>query len=809
MVKRINIFFSLLFILLMNLPVCVDNSSAQTTNLESLSANLTTEEKLWIDNHPVVTATNELDWPPLDFMENGKPTGFSIEYLNLVAQKTGLNIQYVNGSSWNDLISKVENKENNITHALAANEQRYKFLNFTDAYLRLPQVYYGREDADPINSTDDLKGKKIALVSGTAQRLFFMNNYPDLDYIDYEAPDDALVALINYEVDVYPGQTTIANYIISKNLIFGVKVIGQQKNNAENMVQQLRLAAHKDEPILIDILNRGMAAITEPEYMALTRKWQTEYNIKGEFNLTTEEQEWLSENNVIKVAADQTAYPLVVINENNQISGISGDYLKLIAEKLNIRFEWTGNELWSEGLEDLGSGAADMIASVARTAERESVFDFTKSYLTRSFVIYAREGGIFYANMDALAGKKLVQVKGHNIIEKIRQDFPKIEIIEVDTAIEALEMLSNGDADAYVAAIPTTSYYISFERISNVMVVGDTPYESFIALGIRPELNHLSNAVQKAMISITDDEKTEINRKWVTVAVQAKPDYTLLIVVISIAVFVVLIILLWANSLRREVSRRVIVEEELNSARKEAVKANAAKSTFLANMSHEIRTPLNAIIGFSEVIISGVFGEIKVGKHKEYLHDIKHSGEHLSSVINDILDLSKIEAGKWQLEETDFEVEDCINEAIRIVKNIAEEKNISISLNNDQPTIIKAELYAIKRAVINLLSNSLKFTDTNGKIDCSINNLPDGSLNIIIKDNGRGIPAGKIEHVLSPFGQDHEVQHHNQDGTGLGLPIVKQLIELHDGIFTLESDVNVGTTATINLPISRIMVQNH
>ena len=225
-------------------------------------------------------------------------------------------------------------------------------------------------------------------------------------------------------------------------------------------------------------------------------------------------------------------------------------------------------------------------------------------------------------------------------------------------------------------------------------------------------------------------------------------------------------------------------------------------------MSHEIRTPLNAIIGFSDLMLMGLHGEIKEQKYLDYLNDIKGSGEHLAAVIKDILDLSKIEAGKWQLKETEFSLANCATDATKMLEPQAKQKNIVLSYDRsklDQSLKLFGDVHAIKRAIINLLSNAVKFTNDGGVIQCSASRTPDGCVVIEITDNGIGIPSDRLAHVLNPFEQCEEAYDLNEEGTGLGLPIVQKLVELHEGVFTLASEAGQGTTAVISIPEKRVV----
>ncbi len=225
-------------------------------------------------------------------------------------------------------------------------------------------------------------------------------------------------------------------------------------------------------------------------------------------------------------------------------------------------------------------------------------------------------------------------------------------------------------------------------------------------------------------------------------------------------------------------------------------------------MSHEIRTPLNAIIGFSGAMTSGIFGDINPPRYREYVEDIEKSGEHLATVVNDILALSKIEAGKWQLEKSEFLINDCLVDSIRMIKDQASEKELDISVHGEQNSpelVLYADHSALKRIIINLLSNAVKFTERCGEIICSYEVTADGGARILIADTGVGIPPDRIEKVLNPFEQAKNEYDLNEEGTGLGLSIVQKLVELHEGSFSLASEMGVGTTAIITLPAKNVV----
>ena len=252
-----------------------------------------------------------------------------------------------------------------------------------------------------------------------------------------------------------------------------------------------------------------------------------------------------------------------------------------------------------------------------------------------------------------------------------------------------------------------------------------------------------------------------------------------------------------------DISERKNADRQIKLAMEEALYASRAKSEFLANMSHELRTPLNAILGFSEALQIGIKGPLSE-EQSEYIDAVSQSGEHLLSLINDILDLSKLEAGKADVEEEDLDLDQLIDQALLLVSDRAREGKINIGLTSEHDSVhLRGDKRMILQILLNLLSNAVKFTLPEGSVSVNVTATHGSDIELSIKDTGIGMKESDIPHALSTFGQLDGDLDRRHEGTGLGLPLVKSLAELHGGKLELNSEPDVGTEATIIFPHSR------
>lgn len=247
-------------------------------------------------------------------------------------------------------------------------------------------------------------------------------------------------------------------------------------------------------------------------------------------------------------------------------------------------------------------------------------------------------------------------------------------------------------------------------------------------------------------------------------------------------------------------------KNRLKELRDEATARSEAKSHFLANMSHELQTPLNAVLGFSEVMAKELYGPLGDPRYAEYAEDIHEGGQHLLGIVRDLLNLSKIEAGAFEIEEEEIDIRLCVDGSLRMVAPQIKRAKLKIAAAGaDCPFALQADKRLVRQMLLNLLSNAIKFTPKGGSIDVQVKRKRNNWLTVSVSDTGSGIASDDIPKVLEPFGRVDGNKFHKAAGTGLGLTLVKSMMQLHGGFLQLESVLGEGTTVSLNFPPPRVV----
>jgi len=792
-------------------------------NKEDILKKLTLEEKEWLRNHPSVKVSNEQDWAPFNFIDNGKASGFSIEYFKLLCESLGIKPEFIQGPSWNEFLNRTKYKEHDVILNARITQDRLNYLIFTKAYSDYITGFTVRESFNEKITPKNISKLKIAVVNNFAYHEILKRNYPDIEFILKETMLDSLKAVLFGEADAAPGSIGVISYLQKTNLIKGLQIVeGENIKGVSDTGQTLHIGIRDDWAIFKNIINKAIENVDSVKVQKLQEKWfgltSIDTSLKEKkLTLSVEEQKWLQKNNnEITMCIDPNWMPIEKIDSNNKHVGITKEIFTIFENRLDVKFQLIPTTNWDESLSFAKEHKCDILSFLKQTKQRNKFLNFTSTMYKTPDIIVTKKDAPFLTGLEGLKWKKVGVVKGYSIEEEIKTKYPEIDLVYIDNLLDGFDKISKGRIFAVIDTLLISAHNINIHGYQDLKIAGRIDVENNYKVGVRKDSLELLSIMDKAVKSLDDMDINKINSKWIAVEFEHNFDYTLLWKILSIVLLLVATFIYWNRKLAAEIKMRKKVEEDLlNSQRKlqlakeKAEKATEAKSMFLARMSHEIRTPMNAILGMLYLTQKSNLNPIQ----ENYLNKAKNAADSLLHVINDILDFSKIEAGKLEIESLEFDFHDMLNKVTSVMGFKAEEKGIELLMHYDSkiPNLLISDPVRLEQILINLISNAIKFTPQGEVVIYPKLKSIKGeniTLEFCIEDSGIGISLENQEKLFKDFSQVDETTTRKFGGSGLGLAISKKLAQLLGGdIYLKQSIENSGSVFCFTIKCKTANIQ--
>ena len=741
--------------------------------------------------------------------ERGARKGYGYELLETLSGYTGWQFEYVT-CDWSDCFEKLKNGEIDIMGGISYTEDRAEEMLFSDEPMGEEKYYlyadFSRTDISASNFKT-LNGKKIGVLMGTEPEEMLTEweekHGIKTEHVNISNNEDVKQKLANHEIDCF---VSLEEAFWAELGISTITRVGESS---------IYYAINKDRPDLKEELDYAMSVLDEADPFYTADLYKRYFSLDYTPILTGEEKAWLKEHGAIKMGFLTSDRGVSTYDPaTGELTGAITDYIQFATGCLGnqkLEFQIVGYDSKEAELDALKSGEIDMI------------FHFDQNPNLAEEYRVACTNTTWTSNMMAVTNKQHFNESKENRIAVPQNKlslkkylafyYPQWEIVDCDTQEDAAKLMETGRADCFVTGISSEENYSKKYGFYSVPLLN--PVKSCFAVksGNCSLLSILNKTIKAKPINLLAGSIAmyQSSTRKVTLSDFIKDNFVMVLLIGSIAVAVVLLTILKllqkARKAEAAAKKAANDTQELNAKLQVAVEnaesANRAKSTFLFNMSHDIRTPMNAIIGYADLASRHLDDPAKLEK---YMENIQVCGQNLLMLLNNVLDLARIENDKTEIEYSVSDVEKDFRNCIAMFQNQADSKGQTLTVTAQlQHPYVYADIPHLTEVCTNLVSNAVKYTGACGTIHCDITQKPgkkEGWCDAVITvaDNGIGMSQEFQKHIFEPFERERTSTVSKVEGSGIGMGIVKKLVGLMGGTVEVESKIGVGSTFTVTIP---------
>ena len=743
--------------------------------------------------------------------EKGARKGYGYELLETLSGYAGWQFEYVT-CDWSDCFEKLKNGEIDIIGGISYTEDRTQEMLFSDEPMGVEKYYlYADLSRADISASDfkTLNGKKIGVLMGTEPEVMLAEweeKYGlKTEHVNISNNEDVKQKLANHEIDCF---VSLEESFWAERGISTITCVGESG---------IYYAINKNRPDIKEELDDAMRALDEAVPFYTADLYKRYFSMDYTPILTGEEKAWLRKHGAIRMGFLASDSGVSTFDPaTGEFTGVITDYIQFAADCLGnqeLEFQLVGYDSKEAELDALKSGEIDMIFHCDQNPNLAEEYHFacTNTTWTSNLMAVTNKQHFNENNVNRIA----VPQNKLSLKKYLAFYYPQWEIVDCDTQEDAARLVKDGQADCFVTGISSENKYSKKYSFYSVPLVN--PVRSCFAVnsGNRSLLSILNKTIKAMPVNMLAGALAmyKSSARKVTLSDFIKDNFFKVMLISSIAVAVVLltILMLLQKARKAEAAARKAASDtqELNAKLQVAVEkaesANRAKSTFLSNMSHDIRTPMNAIIGFTTLALSNIDDTDRV---KDYLAKTLASSNHLLSLINDVLDMSRIESGKIHLEEVEVNLSDVLHDLKTIVSGQIYAKQLELYM--DVMDVTDGDVYCDKtrlnQILLNLLSNAIKFTPAGGTVSVRVRQLAGkvhgcGQYEFRIKDNGIGMSQEFAQKIFEPFERERTSTVSRIQGTGLGMAITKNIVDMMGGTIEVQTAQGKGTEFTVCVPM--------
>ncbi|GAB7219574.1 hypothetical protein VcTj87_13950 [Vibrio comitans] len=537
---------------------------------------LTQQEQEWISQAPPIRYAANSDWEPFSFLRDGQVIGFSIDYLNLISERTGLHFQPVTDLSWDEYFKMAQEGELDLLHTVRKRNDISNFMSYSSPYfVGSASALYGLEGSEVISSIEEINDKSIAIINGFVDHIFLSENYPDLKLVPIENLQQGMKHVLDNTVDYFLCHPKFCDNYISRNYISGISNQGNLGLPALDAYNKGYMTISRDKPILLNIINKALATIGPVEQSLLNDKWlsRTATDNKADADtLTPEQVDWLQKNRRIAFAFSPGLPPFGFLDNNDQFAGLASDLVERFSRHYDVEVHLEKKQSFKDVLHALTSAEVEFIPGVNISPKRRKSMLFTDPFIEFNLGLYSRIDKPIASSLDALAGRKLGVINAGAMSGKLAAEYPEIDIYRYSSVADYLKALDRGEVDAVIGNPYMVEYFAKSEQINTLRKTGDTIYSFKFAVAVHPSQPELVSLFNKMLADMDEEQIEYILDRWMNI--QFIEDDSWFKVSLAIASFALLLIitllLVYLKNRRAALIQLTKAQSRLNEAQRVA-----------------------------------------------------------------------------------------------------------------------------------------------------------------------------------------------------------------------------------------------
>lgn len=539
-------------------------------NAKNYDINLTNEEQLFLENNQPLRLHNENYWPPYNFNENNTPKGFVIDYMNLIASKLGIKVEYISGYSWNEFMEMLKTDKIDAIINISKNKQREEFFEFTNVYHIAANAIYVKKGNEEIDSLEKLEGKTIVMPKGFFAQQLLEEFYPQIKQILVNDSLEALKLLSLGKADATIDKKNVLDYIISTKNIS--EVVATNYVNDDRLVSYISIAVSKNKTILKSILNKAQDSITDKELLDLKRKWfgNNEFVDSKSF-LSKEEKKYLNNNNnTIRMCNILNTKP-IEFYENQKIQGINIDLLNLIGKKINVKYKNILVKDYQTAEEYLEKKICDILPTISQNKDSKNIL-FTEPLTSYKLAIITQKGKPVVQDLEEVLNQTMAKKSNSENLNILKNNYPNINIIETNSDYETFEAVNSNKVYYAMEPLPVVAYYTSKFAFNNIFISRYTDILLTSQIAISEDNMILYNIFNRAIEQISENEHNEIFNKWTNFSINMPFDYSI-VWKISLIIFIILLIIAYRQSILNKHNKALrLINNEIEKKNRQIAK---------------------------------------------------------------------------------------------------------------------------------------------------------------------------------------------------------------------------------------------